>query len=484
MPKLVSLFTFQRLFITLAICVFPAADVSGQPTRLEYETQFFVTSATKTQLPFWLPTNQYGIIGREGPASYARLSGLLPLRSIGPFTYRAGADLLGRVSSDPALFFQQLYGDIYLGPFRLRGGRKQETAGGFPSSLSLGSMMVSENALPVTQISLSWPEWVSIPGTREFLSVKGRFAHGRFEGNRVVDRPYLHEKDFYLRLGLDQWGVHGWGGFMHFSTWGGTHRNPAFGKLPSSFSDYIRVVTGQGAASNSVIDGEIINAIGNSVAIYDFGLEIDLPSYKIRANRQFYLEDTVSLAFRNAWDGLWELSIHALEEKRLFQAILYQHVNTKRQGSQQFELDQGDFGTDNYYNHFVFASGWTHRGQTIGLPLILTSPDYEGVVNNIILGHHFGVEGWLADAGTYRLMFTASRNYGARSLLPAGSIDRVENTRFVVPVQQYSLLLELNTHRSERTNVQGFLKMAYDWGDLLPDNNFGFMLGLSYKGML
>jgi hypothetical protein len=162
--------------------------------------------------------------------------------------------------------------------------------------------------------------------------------------------------------------------------------------------------------------------------------------------------------------------------------VLYEHVNTKRQSSKRSELEQGLYGTDNYYNHFVYSTGWTHRGRSIGMPLILTQPGFEGVTNNILLAHHFGVDGWLATVLSYRLLFTYSRNYGAHSTLLIGAPARNRNARFDQAAHQYAALLDLLTPVSRRYPLDGFLQLAYDWGDLPPGRNIGFTLGLRYRG--
>ena len=48
---------------------------------------------------------------------------------------------------------------------------------------------------------------------------------------------------------------------------------------------------------------------------------------------------------------------------------------------------------------------------------------------------------------------------------------------------QVSIALNLKRLISSQYNLNGFLRFAYDWGDLLPDNNFGITLGVMHRGI-
>ncbi|NJM17046.1 MAG: capsule assembly Wzi family protein [Bacteroidales bacterium] len=51
---------------------------------------------------------------------------------------------------------------------------------------------------------------------------------------------------------------------------------------------------------------------------------------------------------------------------------------------------------DNYYNNYIYKSGWTYYGRILGSPL-LTAPYYKpyptNTVNNILKAHAFGLSG-------------------------------------------------------------------------------------------
>ena len=470
---------FLSLSILLLLCFI--ADVHGQHYGIDYETEVLFSAADKSQLPFWLVANQFGVIDPTSSSGIARFNGTWTSDRGRSFSFLLGVDLVGRASENSTIFFQQLYGETRLGPFLLRAGRKERTTGEIHQNLSLGSMLISGNAPPITQISISWPEFVTIPGTGEFLGVRGYLGHGWIEGDRVVDDVLLHEKSLYLRLGLPEWPVEGRAGLLHYTMWGGVSSRPGReAPLPSGFGDFLRVFFIQGAADDFEIDGEKTNVLGNSLGAYDFSLRVFLPALDLIAYRQFYLEDTVSLGFRNGWDGLWGVGL-AFKNGAWVRGVLWEHINTKRQSSKKDELR----GTDNYYNHFVYESGWTHRGFSLGTPLMLTGTGYEGVINNIVLGHHFAIEGDIGRVGAYKMLVTYSRNYGAHSILDSETLVREENARFIEPVHRFALLFEGSSTIFRQNKVDAFTRIGYDWGDEVPglfSNNVGITLGIRKNG--
>lgn len=457
--------------------------VFAQQQQVNYRSDLFFSGASENSLPFWLGANQFGVIDNAASNSVFRFAtdygGAFGGNKV---TYTLGLDFVGRTGDQSTVFFQQFYGELRWGIFKFFAGKKERTTGEVHESLSLGSMLLSRNAAPVSHVSVSWPEFVDIPGTGRFLGVRGYLGHGWIEGARVVNDPYLHEKHLYLRLGMPSWPIEARAGILHYTLWGGIPvRENRGDRLPSSFSDFLRVFFIQGAAEGIPINGERTNVLGNSLGAYDFSLRVNLSSVRILAYRQFYLEDTVSLAFRNGWDGIWGLGFD-FKGEGLVDAVLWEHVNTKRQSSKKGINEPR--GTDNYYNHFIYESGWTHRGRTLGMPLILTSPGFEGNINNILLAHHLGIEGSLRDNASYKMFLTYSRNYGAHSILEADSFLRVENARFATPVHRYAFLFEGYSSIFPSIQLDAFARIGYDWGDdaLGPKNNLGITLGVTRKG--
>jgi len=442
---------------------------------LEYSTDVEVSFAGSTgeNLPFWLHSNRWGIIDRNGANGFLRLTPKVGLPQIGPIKVQAGAELIGRLSHENSIFFNEVYLQADWKIFRLVAGRKKERIGITDSSLTAGSMIQSGNASPIPKLRIFTPEFVEIPGTNQWLSFKGYFSHGWLENSRVTSGAYLHQKYLYLRFFRERSRFNAYGGFVHNVTWAGTH--PGFGDLPDGFKNFIRVVLAKNIAEDdpNFPGNETGGTLGNTTAGYDTALEMDFDFGKVLVHRLFYLEDRPGLWFRSPLDGLWGVSLKLKHGSDIIQKISWEHLNTTKQGSKSFERR----GADNYYNNGIYYSGWTYHDRTIGSPFLFTRPGTVGVQNNIVVMHYLGLQGKLSEDVQYKLMGSYSRNYGANSVITdAASLQRVSGR--MERADQYSLMLQTVVNLS--TDLSLNIDLAYDTGELYPDQ-IGTLVSLSYR---
>lgn len=445
-----------------------------QAQALQYRVALLAATANEKELPFWLTANRYGIVDPPGSNVITRLSVERPLTKPEGWDYFVGIDMLGRASPQETLYAHQLYAGFRSGPFELTVGRKEETTGLVDSSLSVGSMTWSGNATPVPKISISVPAYTDVPGTAGFIAFKGALAHGWLEKDRFVENAFVHEKYLFLRFfGPDDARVHGHAGLIHNATWGGTH--PVLGPIPQDLDAFFRVFRAQ--------SGDIPDAtptLGNSVATYEAGLTINTSTFTGMAYRQFYLEDRPALKFRNVWDGLWGVSLKFRDRSRLISRLLWEHVNTKRQGAKYSEGERK--GVDSYYFNSIYRSGWTYHGRTLGLPLLFADAQRRSIVNNIVIAHHLGFEGAFSRRIAYKAFFTYSRNYGAAQA--CRDADCLNTASLRTPrTDQYSILFETTGSLLEDHPLAFIAAVAFDVGDLYPEN-VGAMIGLSWRGRI
>ncbi|GIV59902.1 MAG: hypothetical protein KatS3mg043_0991 [Rhodothermaceae bacterium] len=454
----------------------------GQAQALEYGLIVEGVGAYEDGLPFWLHANRQGLLGRGTgtmPSGLARLHARYATAPGPRLRFDAGAELAARAGgTGETLHFHRLYGQARYGAFTLTAGRLPHTAGLVDSTLSLGSMVLSPNATPVPAVSLAF-DYIPIlvlPGKTELIHAKGYFSHGWLEGDRFVRGAFLHGKYLYLRgLGPADFPVLAYAGINHYVIWGGTH--PDLGRLPSGFRDFVDVVLARAGDRGRAPGGEVVNALGNTVASYDFGLTVRLPRLHLTAYRQFFIDTSTAARFRNPWDGLWGLSLQWPGRDRLIRKLLWEHVSSKRQGS-RYDAGEPD-GADNYYNNFLYRGGWTYYGRTLGLPLFFPDPAGErpGVVNNIVVAHHLGLEGRIARRFAYRSLFTYSRNYGARD--NCGDDGCFGEPTLLTPRRdQVSWLFELRGPLSPTLDL--LAAVAVDAGDVYP-TRAGLLLGLSWR---
>jgi hypothetical protein len=258
-------------------------------------------------------------------------------------------------------------------------------------------------------------------------------------------------------------------------TWAGVH--PEKGQLPNDWDAYWKVVAG-GRAPESTDPSE---TLGNTVAIYDFAIGARFSGMRILGYREFYLEDRSARTFESPWDGIWGLSIRRTGGNSLLNGILYEHIHTIKQGAKYQEGE--DDGFDSYYNNSTaYFSGWTHRFQTIGNPLLFGDGVRPGVQNNIVIGHHVGIEGMLSPSLDldYRIFATYSRNNGAFRVCADAECLGPRVDELTDRIDQWSFLLHLDGALSRSHGLSFILDLALDVGSLYPDN-FGVLAGLSWQ---
>lgn len=460
--------------LLLSLCL--PAIMHGQSQSVTYGFKSSVYTGIGEDLPFWFYANTDGVVDRSSANYISRFySYYTSIDTATTFRITTGFDAYARLSQDDALFFNELYGSVGYGFLNLKAGRFYNPLGLQDNDLTMGSMVVSRNATPIPKIQLATNGFTNIPLAQGYVQFKALFSHGWLNDQRYVSDPYLHQKYFYLKINYAF--IEAMGGIIHNVTWGGNN-HPRWGDLPSSFSDYIRVISGLGAKDEAgTPGGEITNVIGNSIGAYDFRLNLNFERFRFKAYRLFYLEDKVSTRFRSPWDGMWGVGIELTDENSFINEVLWEHLNTKRQDSFDYEVR----GTASYYHHFVYRSGWTYEGNVIGNPLILNgdNPNFlmnGNISNNIIVAHHIGIKGRPLQRLKYKTFFTYSRNYGTevnqrQQPQPYELIDRVD---------EYSFLFEAQYLLSPRYGISLTGAVALDVGELYDHNRLGFQLGISW----
>jgi hypothetical protein len=472
-----SLYWSTSTVTLLIVFAFPALLFS-QDRTIEYGLSTSAYAATSSaELSFWLYANTGGVVEPQSSNFINNLYGRYQYQnSDQSLRLTTGIDLAARVSNENKLFIKELYGSVGYGFVNVTAGRFYQSIGLTDDDLTMGSMQVSRNAIPVPRVQLSTDGFTDIPFTDGYVQFKSMLAHGWLEEDRYVSNAYLHQKYFYLKVNYKMF--EGMGGIIHNVVWGGNH--PTLGPLPSSFNDYLRVLFGQSASPNSQAPGsDISNAIGNSVAAYDFRLNVNLDKFQLKAYRMFYLEDKVSTRFRSPWDGMWGAGIEFSDQNKIVNEILWEHLNTKRQDSFDFEPR----GTASYYHNGIYRSGWAYEGRVLGNPLILYGPNSNflqrgNISNNIIIAHHIGIEGRPTDRLHYKAFVTYSRNYGTVE-------DQTQQTPNIpiseLRIDEYSALLNADYLIAPSSGLRLTGSLAFDIGKLYGHNRLGFQIGLRWN---
>ncbi len=176
----------------------------------------------------------------------------------------------------------------------------------------------------------------------------------------------------------------------------------------------------------------------------------------------------------NIQDGLWGFSIKN-KQFPIIKGFLYEYLNTTDQNGPYHDKDGIVYGgVDNYFDNYLYRSGWTYYGRTIGTPFI-TSPIYNNdgavfVQNNRVQVHHVGIEGEINEY-KYRVLNSISKNYGTY------------NTPYLKSKDAVNLLVEVNKHFEKCWGIDAGFSVGIDWGQMYG-RNYGFMFKVSKSGSL
>ncbi|AQG81312.1 capsule assembly Wzi family protein [Spirosoma montaniterrae] len=408
--------------------------------------------ASSTQTPFWLRTNQYGIVPKQSPLITVRAGIYSDYDTTGnssrrwresAFQFGYGVNVVGNMapnllSYERAVLLPEAYLKVRRGVFEMYIGRRREKFGLADSTLSTGSYAWSGNAMPVPKIQVSIPVFTPIGFTKGWLAVQGTYAHGYLDAENYIRNTMLHQKSLYLRLGKPTSSVRLYGGFNHQVVWGGRTADggtaggtiPVGGKLPSGLVDYFYVVTGINRGRTDTTKYtyfDLTNRVGNHLGSIDVAAEIDLVRHTLYLYRQSLFEDGSLYSLINITDGLNGIRIRRNDPTAIVRDILVEFLNTTSQGGPIFIIDEARFrGKDDYFNHQQIRNGWGYRQHTIGTPFIppALGPNNEYpygtfTANNRVTVLHLGLSGslpvrtsFLTGPVAYQTKLSYSRNLG------------------------------------------------------------------------
>ncbi|MDO9153457.1 MAG: capsule assembly Wzi family protein [Paludibacter sp.] len=466
---------FDKKNIIAVLLLLFSIFVSAQNDTIKYDVGILGIASTGSNSPFWLQSKSYGKIS-SAPTSAYQLEGIY--KDYGKktrlFDYGFKANLLIQTDVTKSnVYFHEFYAKARFSVFDLIIGSREEILGNQDSTLSCGGFLFSQNSRPIPKITIGIEHFIALPFTNGFVEIKGALTHGWFTDNIYDQNALLHHKYVYLKLG-GKLPVHIQYGLDHVAQWGGNI--PGWGKQPASLHDFVDIFFGRSGGSDANRSDQI-NALGNHIISQSMKLDIDISDYKISGYWQNLSEDgpiRVIWNTMNIPDGLWGISIRN-NKFPFVKGILYEYLNTTDQSGPFHDKDGVIYGgIDDYFNNYLYLSGWTNFGRTIGTPFI-TSPLYNTdgnlkIENNRVQVHHFGFEGEVASY-QYKLLSSFSKNYGVY----------VSNYKPMKP--NTSLLLEVNKKFPKFWNLEGKLSLGADFGTLFG-NSVGCMFTIKKSGVI
>ena len=469
-------------------------------------------SSQGDSMPFWEGANRFGVMpdGNGGLALMQLQKGFDESKT---FQWRFGAS--AGMRTDPVEYkdflIDELYGSLRWKKLRLDAGlwhpeQKFLAADSHLGTLSLtgGHSIMTGNARPMPGYSFN-VEPVNIPFTDGHLQFFGSFGDYFTMGPRYVTGSMVHNTGLFLKLHIGEH-ITLTGGADNYTVWGGT--SPTHGVFKKNIGNYLRVISGMAGGADAAA-GEQQNALGDHRGCEIFRFDYHTDAWTLTLQHDIPYDDKSGIIFRNFPDGVNTASFSFKDRKGWVSDIVYEYANTMYQGGErerhvatEEEIASGSRrlytdpstgivyyisgGADNYYNNYLFKSGWTHYGRTVGLPLFFPRGTVEGtwsrqnitmgIWSNLLKAHHLGLSGSIMHVLPYKLMLTYSENYGTY-LDESYCYDT--GSRLQTPMRQFSSAFML-----EFPLYEGIIKVVpavyYDRGDVLP-GNFAATLSVKYN---
>ena len=460
----------MNLKISVLICFFTALNSYSQDLGLNAGVELNTGVSTESVLPFWATANQYGTIPNS---SYTSLNTYIGHEFRNPqqnwdFAYKGS--FTGYLAEENLVFINELYGSIRFKGLLLTVGNQYDKIKWEGLSSSNGNFVKSVNAREMPGINLQTNGFVKIGLWKNWFSVKANYAEYIMNDVRIVDGSHAHHKSLHFKfktsdkfnfsVGLDDW-----------AQWGGT--SPTYGKQPDGFKDYIRMVLGASGSDNAV-GGDQINALGNHMGNYlvEFNHTGEYMNWNFYWSHPF--EDRSGREMMNWPDALYGLSLDFKKTKSLVNYLVTEVTYTKNaSGSAPHYTDEDGVshaasGRDQYFKNYIYASGWSYYGKTIGTPYVVTEVDENGLAQgpdlryNRFIAFNIGTKGFLQKV-PYNMLLSYVHYYAWF------------DEKFDTTPRQFSGFAEFDISPILNLPVNVEIGTSFDLGNKLPNNLGGFL---------
>ncbi len=472
-----------------------SSGLKAQDNQTRYHLTAYGSIANHNETPFWMVSNQWGVVPLKSGNGYGRAGVFHNQRFSNGFSWGGEVDLVLAAPRDKKVYIQQLYLQAQYKSVRLSIGSAERNASLINNRLSSGDMVHSTNARPIPEVNISIPQFLSIPFTQDWLQFKGDFAVGRsFDsgylkdytspGTHYIEDVLWHHKSIYLKVGNTASAVPLTFslGVQHWAQWGGTSTNTNLEKpkQPQSLKDLARIVLGKQGGDDSSLSSQI-NALGNHYGSFDFMLSFVQDNYALNAYHLHFFEDASGMEFANKTDGLWGIEAN-FKSFPYVRNILFEYMTTMNQsGTMHFlDFDRDKYpggrggGGDNYYNNGEYTTGTSYFNRGLGSPLI-PSPEYTdsrlGFPRNRAKAWHVAAEGTLSERVGYRLRFSVMNHFGSMS-------------RPLLAMQSgTSTMLDVSYNHPALKGWSFVGGLAFDTGDVFRDQ-VGFSFSIRKEGLI
>ncbi len=395
--------------------------------HLGFETRSY--SSTQNNLPFWLWANQKGTIQELG--KYHQ-TGLLKFESsvsdtIHKLNLSYGVALASDKTTRSVSQINEAFLSIGYKKVLLKIGEQaaKTQLGGL--SATNGDFDYSNNSRPYPSVLIGTNGFIHLFKNFSFSAVyEEALIRDQYE---YIKNPNLHHKNLFVRWGKPK-ALQITVGMDDYAWWGGTSPNPEYGKLPSGFKDYLRVIMCLPGGPDAPLT-ERENAAGNHLGQYKLTIEKTINEQSFFLYLCHPIEDRSGNKWQNYPDNMYGIFWEKKQKRTLISSALFEFYFTRNQNvhpTNSIVPPNGQWPV-NYFNHYVYTSGFTYKGNVIGLPLfypVVYDNDGKviGIANTRFYAFHGGIGGSTSHRDHYKVLLTYSVNSGIWNSYP-GKLKRL-----------------------------------------------------------
>ena len=418
---------------------------------LHYRAELQTTLSSGDNTPLWLNANKYGLSSLKTANGYLRGAVYRPLSADDGRKWGVGygADVAVAAGFTSKLVVQQAYVEGRWLKGVLTVGAKEYPMELKNQELSTGAQTLGINARPIPQVRLALPDYWTIPGTHNWLALKGHIAYGKttddnwqkdFTGqhNKYTEGALFHSKAGYLRIGNAEKVLFSLElGLEMANQFGGTayrfHSDGTFDDEVHQQGGLKGMLKALIPGGSDTVDDLYTGGAGNSLGSWLARFNFDDEEWGFSIYADHFFEDHSSM-FLIEYDGYgegtdWNVKKDRrfflyglkdiqlgfelrLKDARWIDNIVAELFFSKYQSGPIYHdhdevISDHLGGQDNYYNHSIYT-GWQHWGQVIGNPLYI-SPIYNetGEImtkNNRFMAFHLGLGGHPSEQFGYRIL--------------------------------------------------------------------------------
>lgn len=388
-------------------------------------------------VPHYMVANQHGVLAPTDNAGFIRASTLYRY-SPKNWGIDLGADVIVYGAKSTPYYknnihLQQLYADIHWKKLQLEIGMKEGKPQLVNPELSSGNMVWSENSRPIPMVKIGTNDYVSIPGTKQWVNFCFDIAYGKtidasynktmydsfmeyYNGQQpyhfacCVEGTAIHRKNFFLRTNPNAPVIFTIGG-EHVAQFGGKTNGIEHKASVKNAINSLFFKNPKGGENNA------------QIASLDIRADLNMKTWTLGAYTQLFIDYINSSDFKkaNGMDGLWGIEYKS-KKRQPVSSIVFEYLQATNQEGPVYAFEDYKYGQlnkkysmSNYYNDQLWGA-WSHYGMANGSPLLM-APIYNKdsaplFSSTLVRAFHLALQGSITNSIDYTFKTSLTDSWG------------------------------------------------------------------------